>query len=403
MFIGEGIFILPFLVTRLFRPTFLEVFDITNFQLGSAFSVYGMVAMVSYLFGGPIADRYAPKKLLIFSLLGTGLSGIYMGMIPSLASLTVLYGFWGLSTVLFFWAAFIKATRQFGGELTQGRSYGSVDAGRGLMAVVLASSSVFLLEAFLPSGADDANLAEKTRALGYVIWIFSAIVIACALLVWVVLPSHSRAEATVSKISIEGLKKAMRTRSVWLQGLILLCAYVGYKCTDDFGLYAYDILGYNDVQSAHMATLSFWMRPIAALSAGLLGDRFGHSKMTRISFTIVAIGALLLSSGYLKLGGATMVAVTIASTSLGVYGLRGLYFALFQESKVPLTHAGAAIGLVSVLGYTPDIFMGPLMGYILDNNPGELGHQYLFGVLVAFSLVGFVSATFFKKGFAANN
>ena len=129
MLIGEGVFLLPFVVTRVFRPTFLKVFNITNLELGTAFSLYGIVAMFSYFAGGPIADRYSPKKLLIASLLMTSAAGIIMAFIPSLGTLTLLYGFWGLSTILLFWAGYIKAIRQFGGENTQGKSYGLVDGG----------------------------------------------------------------------------------------------------------------------------------------------------------------------------------------------------------------------------------------------------------------------------------
>ena len=119
MLIGEGAFLLPFVVTRVFRPTFLTVFDINNLQLGSAFSVYGIVAAISYFLGGPLADRFPPKRLLIISLLTTAAAGFFMAAIPSLATLTLLYGFWGLSAILLFWAAYIKGIRQFGGEESQ--------------------------------------------------------------------------------------------------------------------------------------------------------------------------------------------------------------------------------------------------------------------------------------------
>ena len=52
---GEAIFGLPFLVARIFRPTLLDVFGITNLELGTAFSFYGVVALLAYLPGGPIA------------------------------------------------------------------------------------------------------------------------------------------------------------------------------------------------------------------------------------------------------------------------------------------------------------------------------------------------------------
>lgn len=398
MLVGEGVFLLPFVVTRVFRPTFLKVFDITNLELGTAFSLYGIVAMASYFLGGPIADRYSPKKLLIVSLFVTALAGLVMAFIPSLATLTLLYGFWGISTILLFWAGYIKAIRKFGGENTQGRSYGLVDGGRGLVAAVIASSSVLLLDAFLPAAVESASLDQLSSALGKIIFVFCGIVAASAILVWYVFP-NDKLEVTEKnqKLSIEGIKEIIKRRSIWLQSLILLCGYVGYKCTDDFGLYASDVFGYNDVNSAHIATISFWVRPIAAVAAGILGDRYGHSRMTGLSFLILIAGSIVISTGVLKPGMEIMIAITIASTSLGIYGLRGLYYALFQESRIPLSVTGSAIGFVSVIGYTPDVFMGPLMGVILDNNPGALGHQYLFGLLAVFGLVGFIASVLFRR------
>ena len=35
--VGEAIFLLPFVLARVFRPTFLDVFRVTNFQLGTVF------------------------------------------------------------------------------------------------------------------------------------------------------------------------------------------------------------------------------------------------------------------------------------------------------------------------------------------------------------------------------
>lgn len=401
MLVGEGVFLLPFVVTRVFRPTFLKVFDITNLELGTAFSLYGIVAMVSYFAGGPIADRYSPKKLLILSLLVTGLAGVIMALIPSLTTLTLLYGFWGLSTILLFWAGYIKAIRQFGGENSQGKSYGIVDGGRGLVAAVIASASVLLLDAFLPSTVETASLDQLSSALGKIIFVFCGIVISSAVLVWYVFPNdHSTLKSSSQKLSLLGVKEAIKRRPVWLQAIITLCAYVGYKCTDDFGLYASDVFGYNDVNSAHIATISFWVRPVAAIGAGYLGDRFGHSKMTSISFIVLIAGSLVIGTGILQPGMEFFIAITIASTSLGIYGLRGLYYALFQESKIPLSITGSAIGFVSVIGYTPDIFMGPIMGYVLDNNPGALGHQYLFDLLAIFGSIGLIASHLFRKSLA---
>ena len=68
MLTAEAIFALPFLIARVFRPTLLDVFQITNLQLGTAFSMYGLVALLSYLPGGPLADRFSARKLITVAL-----------------------------------------------------------------------------------------------------------------------------------------------------------------------------------------------------------------------------------------------------------------------------------------------------------------------------------------------
>jgi hypothetical protein len=68
-----------------------------------------------------------------------------------------------------------------------------------------------------------------------------------------------------------------------------------------------------------------------------------------------------------------------------------------QEGRIPLILTGTAVGLISVVGYTPDIFATPMIGYILDTYPGILGHQYVFGVLVVFSLLGLLASIKFSR------
>lgn len=398
MIAGEGIFLLPFVVARVFRPTFLKVFDVSNLQLGTAFSLYGIIAMVSYFASGPIADRFSPRKLIVVSLLLTAVGGVFMAMVPSLFGLTLLYGFWGLSTIFLYWAASIKAIRVFGGENSQGKAFGAVDAGRGFVAAALGTLGVLLFDMFLPVSAELATLQDTSIALTRIILIFSVVIVISAVLIWLSLP-ETTTEITPSnqRISLEGVKNVIKRRAVWLNALILLCAYVGYKCTDDFSLYASDVFGYNDVESAHIGTISYWTRPIAALLAGFLGDRFQISRIVMACFVVLILGSLVISSGVLVSGMVVFVSLTIATTSAGIYGLRGLYFALFHESKIPLIYTGSAVGIISVFGYTPDVFMGPLMGYVLDNNPGALGHQYLFAILVVFGFVGLITTIIFRK------
>ena len=391
MLAGEVVFLLPFVVTRIFRPTFLEVFQIDNFQLGSAFSVYGIVAMLSYFFGGPLADRYSPRLLLTISLLATGTVGFVMASIPSLLTLTILYGFWGMTTILLFWAAYTKATRILGGHSGQGRAYGLVDGGRGLVAAAIATTSVSLLAWWLPDEASSASTPELTKALSGVIRLFSLVTIGTAALVWMVIRS-SKDNIHTARPTWEGVKTVIKLPSVWRQAVILLCAYVAYKCTDDISLYAYDVLSMDDVEAAGLAAVVFWVRPVAAVLAGLVGDRWSISNMISACFSLIIICSLLLALGILANSAILLVTIIIAVMCAGIFGLRALYYALFQESQLPLSLTGSAVGVISVVGFTPDVFFGPVIGYVLDNYPGATGHQYLFAILGGFAFLGLIMA-----------
>lgn len=397
IFAGECVFILPFLISRIFRPSFLKVFEINNFELGTAFSVYGGIAMISYFAGGPLADRFSPKKLMSFSLLITALGGILMYTYPSNKVLTILYGFWGLTTIFLFWAAFIKTTRLIGGDHGQGRSFGAVDAGRGLLAATLASFSVVIFNSFLPENIELATRNDFSQALKVIILLFSALTAFSAFIVWILVPNFDNENIPQDMLSFGGMRQVVKKKSVWMQALVVLCSYVGYKCTDDFSLYASEVLNYNDVDAAKVATLTFWIRPFAAIIAGYLGDRFSHSKMVKYGFWILIISSILLSSGVLDPSWGTTAVLTIAICSIGIYGLRGLYFALFKETNVPLLHTGSAVGFISLIGYTPDVFMGPVMGYVLDRSPGITGHQHLFAILLLFGLIGLLATFQLKK------
>ena len=272
---GEAVFLLPFVLARVFRPTFLDVFGVTNLQLGTAFSLYGIVAMVSYFAGGPLADRFSARRLMTAALLATGLGGVVLTGIPSVRVMNFLWACWGLTTIFLFWAAMLRATREWGGATSQGRAYGLLDGGRGLLAAVIASFTVLVFALALPSDVSSATPEQRAAAFRTVIWVFTGLVLGIALLVWVVVPDITPQDdrGNQQKLSLTGILRVCRMPAVWLQAVIVVCAYVGYKATDDFSLLAHDVLDFDEVAASGIGTLGFWIRAIVAVAAGYLGDR----------------------------------------------------------------------------------------------------------------------------------
>ena len=166
---GEAVFFLPFVLPRVFRPTLLDVLHLTNLELGIAFSVYGVVALLAYFPGGPLADRFSARKLMAFALFATSIGGLAMASMPSLSALKMLYGFWGVTTILLFWAPLIRETRAWGGAKLPGRAFGILDGGRGLVAAAIGSGAVALFSCFMPDEVQSATPDQRANALRQVI------------------------------------------------------------------------------------------------------------------------------------------------------------------------------------------------------------------------------------------
>lgn len=391
---GESVFIIPFVLSRVFRPTVLEVFSLDNVQLGLCFSVYGMVALLSYLVGGPLADKFPPRKLISMALWLTALGGLVYATFPSYTILKILYGYWGFTTIFLFWAPMIKATRIWGGSKAQGKAFGFLDGGRGLVGALFGTMGVLIFSLFITSVITEATLSESRAAFRYVILVSSGIVALVGILVWVFmkLDPELEKEIIIEKITMSQIREVSRLPSVWLLMIIILCAYVGYKITDVFSLYAQDVMLYDQVESAQVGTFLLFVRPVVGVLIGILADRSQITLWLVISFVISFFGALLFASGIISDSATALFFISILVVATGVYAARSLYFAVMQKGQIPLVLTGTAVGLISIIGYTPDIFAGPAMGFLLDNSPGEEGHQHVFWMLALFSFIGGVAA-----------
>ena len=391
---GESVFILPFVLQRVFRPTVLKVFELDNVSLGLCFSVYGFVALISYLLGGPLADKYQPRKLIAIALWMTALGGLVFATFPDYLMLQILYGFWGFTTIFLFWSPMIKATRVWGGQNSQGKAFGFLDGGRGLVGALFGTLGVLVFAHFMSADLEVASLQESRFAFRYVILTSSGIVAVVGVLVWLFmkLPEHQEKEIVVDRITTSQIKEVLRLPSVLLLMIIILCAYVGYKITDIFSLYAQDVMLLDEVGSAEVGTFLLFARPVVGVFIGIVADRSRPSLFLFIGFVIALIGSLLFASGMVANVSYFIFLFSIMIVALGVYAIRSLYFAVMQSGKIPLVLTGTAVGLISLVGYTPDIFAGPAMGYLLDASPGLEGHRHVFWMLALFSFIGGIAA-----------
>ncbi|MBD81032.1 MAG: MFS transporter [Crocinitomicaceae bacterium] len=385
---GEGIFFLPFVLARIFRPTVLKTFEITNLELGICFSIYGFIAVASYFFGGPLADQFSARKMLSLGLWTTGLGGFTLYLFPTLTTMYGVYALWGITTILLFWAPLIKATRLWGGDGFQGRAFGSLESGRGLTAALLGTFSILLF----------ASSHESSASSYLTVLLFTSVaVMVIGALTWFFIPETEDEQYMTRHVhNREQILHLLKNPDVWRLSIIILCAYIGYKITDDYSLFAYDVLGFDETQSAGVSNAALWLRPVFALLAGLMADRFSGRQVLLLGFiTMMLAGFLIYNQPAYSTASISLIILGISL--IGVYGIRGVYFALFKEAAIKEEATGTAVGIMSVIGYLPDVFMSPLMGYALDTYPGAYGHQVIFLLLFLAACGGFVCALWLRS------
>src|SRR5680860_918899 len=143
-------------------------------------------------------------------------------------------------------------------------------------------------------------------------------------------------EIILEKIMIPQIKEVLRLPSVWLLMIIILCAYVGYKITDVFSLYAKDVMHYDQVQSAQVGTFLLFIRPVVGILIGVLADRTRPTFWLVVSFVVSFFGALLFATGVISDSATVLFFFSILIVATGVYAARSLYFAVMESGQIPL-------------------------------------------------------------------
>ena len=86
-----------------------------------------------------------------------------------------------------------------------------------------------------------------------------------------------------------------------------------------------------------------------------------------------------------------MLAVVLL-VGLLTYAVRGIYWATLESCDVPDRIKGLAIGVISLVGYSPDIYLPLLNAALLEAYPGRTGYMIYFLGLSAMGFVGAIAA-----------
>lgn len=374
-----------------FEVSILESFNITISQLGQCYAMLGVIFVVTYLPSGWIADKVLPRWLVAFSLAATGLLGIWFSTMPSFESLLVIFAGWGIATGLTFWAALIKGVAVLARHDEQGRFFGLLDGGRGLVEAILATIAVawfaYSLDT-LGQSTSDALLKVIYLYIGYALILAPIVIFAID---DVKDESSPEEGATSDRSLLADLKLILGKQEVWLAAFCILTGYQLFWATYSFSGYMQQVYGLSAVAVGSITVAKLWMRPIGAVAAGFIGDRFNRERVLAVLMLsgTIALASLVVLPLTASVGVLLAVVLIIG---LATYAIRGIFWATLDSCQVPIRIKGLAIGVISLIGYSPDIYLPLINGFLLEKYPGKPGYSIYFAGIVFMGLLGALAA-----------
>ena len=373
-----------------FELSILEAFNISQTQLRYCSSMLGLIFIITYIPSGWLADRFSSRKLLAYSLLATGLLGLWFSTMPSYASLLIIYGAWGLATGLTFWAAQIKLVTMLARRDQQGRFFGILEGGRGLIEALLATIAIALFAYVLSQES-----GTKTLALKQVIYLYAGVLLIMApLTYWLLDDAEAEPEQTKSRVKDSfrnDIMVVLKHREIWLCAICIACGYQLFYATYSFSAYLQQNFGLTAVMVGTITVAKLWMRSIGGIAAGFIGDWIGPEKVLS---TLLALASLALAMmAVLPANAATLFMLTVVLLiGLLTYAVRGLYWATLGACNVPNNIKGLAIGIISMIGYFPEVYLPLLSASLIEQYPDGLGYQIYYLTLSIFGLLGAYAA-----------
>ena len=210
-----------------YQESILQVFNMTLPQLNTMYSVIGLVFVFGYAPSGYLSDLFSAKKLLALSLFFTGLGGLWFAQIPDYEYVVFIFGLWGFFSVFTFWSAHMKIVRLLGENHEQGKFFGILDGGRGLVEAILASLALFIFSGILGSSLE---VVDKREALIAVIYMYSTMLLVVSALVMIFVQDDKKLikgkNDAKNKFQWSYVKMLFKNKFVYLHGGIIFMGYI---------------------------------------------------------------------------------------------------------------------------------------------------------------------------------
>lgn len=378
---GSLIYGLPYFRTY-YYDAYLQAYNLTNTQMGTLGAMFGVFGMVSYLFGGVVADFISPKKLISISLILTGVAGFAHLFATNYSMLLIIYLVWGFTALFAFWPALVKGIRSLAAADEQGKAFGFMEAGRGVTNAAHLAIALAIINAVSSRSGGNGSLTAAGLKGGIIF--YSVVVIVLGVLVLLFFKDPETSDRS-ERFNFKQVLTVIKLPQVWILCLILCCTYVMNMSYAYFNPYATSAFGMAMIGGTIVTIMADYIRPFASIGGGVLADRMGRPKIMIVSFLIMAVGTFAIA--LFPSMNVPIFVIVCAIIYVGMYCNYGIVFSLMEEGGIPMEVSGTAIGLICTIGYLPEVICPLAAGSILDTY-SALGYKYYFIAVGVIMLIG---------------
>ena len=176
----------------------------------------------------------------------------------------IIHALFGITTVFTFWASMVKITNNLGNEDEQGKLFGFLEGGRGLVGTLIALASVFVFSQFV----------DETKGLSGAIVFYSVMMIVGGILVILFVQDPKISEEDVSTVSLEDFKAVAKIPRVWLCGLIVACNYLAVMIFGYLTPYFTEVYSMSSSSAALLGVFrAYVMMMVGSLFGGLMASK----------------------------------------------------------------------------------------------------------------------------------
>lgn len=387
---GGTIFKLSSLKDAFYVPM-QEFMGLTHTQIGAALSVYGLVQTIGNFASIYISDRFSKRIMISFSLVCIGLIGIYISTFPGYGGILLAWGLLSFFGEVVYWPVLLKAIRLLGDETEQGRLFGFLEAGRGVVDTIVAFSALGIF----------ALLGKGSLALRGSILFYSGAVILTGIISYFLVEDDKIAVAdgekvNKNKLAWQGVVQAVKTPEIWVVSLTIASIYSVYCGLTYFIPFLKDIYGMPvTLIGAYGIVNQYGLKMVGGPVGRMLVDKKFKSATKFLRVALIAAAVAMF--GFILLPHETMNVYVGMVCTLGfgaiIFSMRAVFFAPIDEIKVPRHISGAAMSIACIFGYSPQMFAFALYGNMLDRHPGMAGYRMVFMTMIGFAIVGVVITT----------